>query len=495
MALSIDTFRNAVGQHSLGYVDLATDSKGQTVGLTKVSHHRVFKFLNKSDAKIGQMLGGNRAVCLRSSFAASIISEYSGKIAPEKLDEIVSRLISTGEGKSNTAALSRREIKQTFAALDANTVGARARGSVASLTSFVEQHGTDTEKANLGNYHDSILTKENVSKLQTHIQTMLPRQSPRVVQALMSNLMRLFSELALRQAVTGKEVWSFDRFLKTYAGTSQQLEALDLLLTAEQKQKLQAALKDAVVNGYKAAKQKGTGFHNTTDVYVLAVREYNCGMLKFNGNPCPDKLSENNDLQVRGRLLTKEDLMGAGGTSVSGNDSSETRMAFHENLIRQFPDVEMRKFCSYLLSMADGLKGAYEAALGKDGGTVAKIKDRTELEVLSEYTSGLVDKETLNKKGHPTSLGLIAMPLNNGLDSRGFYDISTDPVSGKVKITLEHAEGWALRGGQMGKLMFKKENANNTDIVLASQTYHTELTIDPSHLDKDGLPSVEIVVR
>lgn len=492
MALSIDSFRNAVGQHSLGYVDLATDSKGQAVGLTKVSNHRVFKFLNKSDAKIDRMLGGNRAMQMRSSFAAAIINEYSGKVAPDRLDAIVNQLMSIGDGKSNKTALSRREIKQTFAVLDAAEVDMRARGSIASLTSYVKQHGTDTEKANLANYHDSILTKENVSKLQNHIQTTHPGRSPQAVQSLMSNLLKLFSELALRQAVTGKEVWSFDRFLNTYAGTSQQLEALDLLLTAEQKQKLQAALKDAVVNGYKAAKQKGTGFHNTTDVYVLAVREYNCGMLKFNGNPCPDKLSENNDLQVQGRLLTKEDLMGAGGTSVSGNDSSETRMAFHENLIRQFPDVEMRKFCSYLLSMADGLKGAYEAALGKDGGTVAKIKDRTELEVLSEYTSGLVDKETLNKKGHPTSLGLVAMPLNN---DKGFYDISTDPVSGKVKITLEHAEGWALRGGQMEKLKFKKENANNTDIVLASQTYHTELTIDPFHLDKDGLPSVEIVVR
>ena len=479
MNLSISDFRSIVGEHSLGYVDVKTDKSGEAVGLTKISNHKTLKFLNISEAKVDRMLGGQKALDLRAAFADTIRATFGNQIAADRLEEILGGLLNDGD-QSNSKPLARREVRQIFSTLDDAVAASRfnienaARARAGSTASRLRTICNTAERANLEGYVDGIITSANVRQLHSQVRAALPNASAKTVEKVTTDLMAHFAEVALRQAAKGRTPDSFADFMATYA-SNDLIPYYDFTLTSAQLGEAKTLAKTWLADTLKHD-ETHRGFHNKTDVHGLGLREYKLGSVSINGQPVPATCSKE-PLVDGGVEIVRDDLSSGGGTGVSGA-TSEEKCAFHETLIRTFQDRKTRRLVSQLLSMANGAKGFY-----------ADMFDLTKnVKLLGNVPKWVGLMMALNGK----KAGFSAKQLNNDSEAKGFYKITVEPDSGKVKIDMISAEGVAVVAGKVEDLSLEGENKQDFTLTVSRQKYHTVITVDPSVRDGNGYPDFTV---
>ena len=387
----------------------------------------------------------------------------------------------------NGHPLSARRIGLIWSMVDAELRCKSARAAMSPrlerLADLVRAKGTEAEKANFAGYRDAIVTAKNVRILADRILAAMPNASEAVRRNVLNNLMGFFAEVAMRQALRGRKPDSFETLMARFADTDEQIRNCNFSLSDEQLRSLPGKMKEYLAGEYQRRKNLGH-FHNQSNVYVLFLREYRGGSVRINGQLPPEKPTDEQSIVDGDREISVKDLHQGGGTGVSGADGSKERRAFHETLVRQFPDRNVRALISMMLSMADGAKGYY-----------SKMFDLPR----PENVNGPIPKY-LSYMQHLQQIG-VKNTMVNLLDkdplAKGTYEITT-VASGqagkkdKIRVKMTNVEGMLVYGGAMNALKLENESLGDMVVHLARREYETVFVIDPNEIGENGLPAFTV---
>lgn len=229
---------------------------------------------------------------------------------------------------------------------------------------------------------------------------------------------------------------------------------LDFAPKSELQSRMAAKVKNAMLNGKDALPQSG--------VSSLTLRETRPFQVKIDGAPVPEQPTRNEKLQFDGGAHQADEILKPSSdkdSKLNAGCDSPSAQALHETLIGTFPDNrEVRQAVSYMLSMTNG----FASAMDEDYS-------------LKQFSVG----------EEPGSCGNVAYEM------RPEYEITTG--QDKTVLKIKNHEGYAFTSDMSKKYTLPGEDRGLTPpLVMISQAYETEVTIDNKSKDENGLPKFEI---